>query len=135
MTYVNYLGERIGLVDHGTPKKAKKDEADEFHKGWRVEGIPPCALQEAEKQHPRRIAQAIAWNERVAKERGIGKALPVPGPWDPAVWLNAAKLTPVRRKPYSIPQAAQECKALTERADWLRVEVVEIKKEKQKGTT
>lgn len=110
MTYVNYLGQEIGLIDHGKPKKAKAEDSEGSHNGWRVRGIPPGALEEARRDAKR--------NERV---------------FDEEHWLMNAKRVPVRSKPYGIPAAAQECKALAEKAGWLRVEVVELKKEARKA--
>lgn len=131
MTYVNYLGDEIGLIDHGRAPKPKKEESS-YHNGWRVQGIPPGALEEAERRHPQLIADAKSWNERVASGNANGKAVPVPGPWDADKWLNDAKRKPVRSKPYGVEAAAHECKALAERSGWLRVEVVELKKEVRK---
>lgn len=129
MTFVNHLGEEISLINHGTPARPKKDPSPtEFHKGWRVDGIPPGALEEAELDHPRRAAEIAHWNERCVKDKSL-KPRPV-GPWDPEKWLRDAKRRPVRGKPYEIESAARECAALAERAGWLRVEVVELKKEK-----
>lgn len=132
MTFVNYLGEEIGLIDHGKRKKAKPEEKS-FHKGWRVVGIPPGALEEAERLHPQRIADAISWNERIASNQISGKSKPVPGPWNPDRWLNEAKKSPVRTKPYELEDAAKTCKRLAEAAGWLRVELVEVKKEVRKS--
>jgi hypothetical protein len=131
LTFVNFRGERVSTAATQKPYRPKKAEATEFHKGWLVQGIPPGALEQAEHDHPRLIADAIAWNERIQKEKGLGKARQVPGPWDADVWLNAAKRVPVRRKPYEVPDAAQQCKVLAEKAGWLRVEVIEIKKTKE----
>lgn len=128
MTYVNYRGEEIGLIDHGRAPKAKKDEQS-FHKGFRVQGIPPGALEAAEKAHPQLIADAVSWNERIASGKTGGKAKPVPGPWNPDRWLNEAPRRPVRSKPYEVPEAAEECRRMAQAAGWLRVEIVEMKKE------
>jgi hypothetical protein len=114
MTYVNYLGEEIGLIDHGRPKKAKKDEQS-HHNGWRVQGIPPGALEEARKSAAAEAAYVRSQGKQ-SKE------------WDEQHWLMNAKRKPVRSKPYEVPQAAQECKALAEKSGWLRVEIVELKK-------
>jgi hypothetical protein len=117
MTYVNYRGEEIELIDHGTPKKPKKDDSDGYHNGWRVQGIPPGALEDARKQHQIEARHA-AESGREPKE------------WDQERWLMNAKRKPVRSKPYEVHSAALECKALAEKAGWLRVEIVELKKEK-----
>lgn len=99
-------------------KRAKKDE-ESFHGGWRVTGIPPGAMEEAQEGN-RRLAS-------MARNSG-GKPIP---DFDQEKWLAKAKRKAVRAKPYSLPQAAAECMALAVKAGWLRVEVVEIKKEIQ----
>ena len=116
MSYVNYLGNEIGLIDHGRAPKAKKEERS-YHNGWRVQGIPPGALEEAREANQRLREMA---------QRAGGKEIPH---FDEQHYLMNAKRKPVRAKPFEIPQAAQECKALAERAGWLRVEIVELKKE------
>jgi len=116
MSYVNYLGEVIGLIDHGKPKKAKAEEKS-YHNGWRVQGIPPGQLQEAREARERLVRMAEKSGGREIKR------------WDEAHYLMNAKRKPVRSKPFEIPQAAQECKALAEKSGWLRVEIVELKKE------
>lgn len=91
------------------PKARPEPGSDgKFHKGWLVEGIPPGALEAAK-------AAAL----KLGNEPWVGDE----------VWLNAAKPKKVRSKPYSIPQAAQECAALAERAGWLRVRVRELSSE------
>lgn len=135
LKYINADGFLLGTATDldatkHARKKVKAEGANEWHKGFRVQGIKPGALEDAEKEHPRLIADAVSWNERVASGKITGKAKPVPGPWDPAKWLNEAKRWPVRSKGYEVPEAAQECKALAEKSGWLRVEVVELKKAK-----
>lgn len=115
MTYVNYLGQEIGLIDHGRPKKAKKDEQS-YHNGWRVQGIPPGKLEEARASHQRLVDMARSAGGKEIK------------PWNEEHYLMNAKSVPVRRKPFEIPAAAADCKALAERMGWLRVEIVELKK-------
>lgn len=116
MTYVNFLGEEIALIDHGTNKKVKKAQRDSYHNGWRVQGIPPEAVESA-REGNRRL-------QEMANKAG-GKPIPS---FDLERWLMTAKGKPVRSRPFEVPQAAQECKELAERMGWLRVEVVELKK-------
>jgi hypothetical protein len=116
MTYVNYRGEEIGLIDHGRAPKAKRDEKS-YHNGWSVQGIPPGSLEDARAAHKRLTD--------MARNSG-GKEIKA---WDEEHYLMNAKRQPVRRKPFEIPGAATECKALAERMGWLRVEIVELKKE------
>jgi hypothetical protein len=115
MTYVNFRGEEIGLIDHGRAPKPKKDE-ESYHNGWRVQGIPPGELEAARESREKLDADA----RRAGRE---------PQPWDEGAWLMNARRKPVRSKPYSIEAAARDCKALAERSGWLRVEIVELKKE------
>lgn len=107
MSYVNFRGEAVALdpTKHAKPK-ATKPEKGEYHNGWRVQGVPPGALEQArleQRNNPR---------------------------WDEQNWLMNCRRVAVRSKPYEIPQAAQEAKALAEKSGWLRVEVVELKKER-----
>jgi hypothetical protein len=117
--YANFRGEAVSLDPelHAKPK-VKRERGEGYHNGWRVQGIPPGALQEARDEN----ARLAALNEKAG-----GKPLP---PFNDENWLMNAKRKPVRGKPFAIPQAAQECKALAAKAGWLRVEVVELKKEK-----
>lgn len=118
MTYVNYLGEEIGLIDHGRAPKAKKEE-ESRHDGWRVQGISPEQLIAAREAYQRVVDMA---------RRAGGKEIK---PWDEDHYLMVTKRKPVR-KPFEIYSAALECKALAEKLGWLRVEVVELKREVRK---
>jgi len=133
LRFVNIHGERVSTEPLKQAKRAARAQPESYHNGWRVVGIPPGALEEAERQHPITVAEIRSWNERVANEKGLGKAKPVPGPWDAERWLSDAKKRPVRSKPYEIPEAAKLCAEMASKAGWLRVEVVELKKEKEKA--
>jgi hypothetical protein len=106
MNFVNYAGQPVSIDStlHARPKVQREERS--FHSGWRVVGIKPGEREEA---------MALAKRNKVA--------------WDEDRWLMSAKRAAVRSKPYEVPQAAQECKALAERAGWLRCEILEIKKE------
>lgn len=104
MTYVNYRGEEISLIDHGRPPRAKKEERS-FHNGWRVQGIPPGAMEDAREA-----------NRRVAAMSNAAGGKPLPA-FDPERWLMTAKSKPVRARPFEIRSAADECKALAESWD------------------
>jgi hypothetical protein len=97
---------------------------DSFHKGFRVEGHPPGALEEAKKVCDARYAYFT--REREAG-RNPGKT---PKQWDESYWRNNQKKRPVRAKPYEVPEAAQVCADLAKKAGWLDVAVVELKREK-----
>lgn len=109
MNFVNINGDPWRpQAPRPTQPTPKSETPDRWHKGWLVEGIPPGALDAAK-------AAALKAGD---------------GPWvGDEAWLNAAKPKKVRTKPYSIPQAAQECAALAERAGWLRVRVRELSSE------
>lgn len=100
--YVNYLGQEIGLIDHGTKPRPKR-EAEPFHKGWQVVGVSPIALADARDE-----------NQKNAE-------------WDEAAWIRAANLEPVAR-PYQLRSSAAECAELARKAGWLRVDIVEKKR-------
>lgn len=108
-----------GMVNiHGQPRmpskaaidptpKQKREPPAEYHKGWRVVGIPPGELEAARAAHIRaRLDKAF----------------------DQDAWAQRFKKKPVRSKAYSLPQAAAECKALAERCGWLHVDVVALTK-------
>lgn len=120
MNYVNYLGETVSIerLAAAAPKKKPRSQSDSYHNGWRVQGIPPGQLEEARDAHQRLVKMAEASGGKEIKR------------WDEANYLMNAKRKAVRGKPFEVPGAAQECKALAEKMGWLRVEVVELKKEK-----
>lgn len=53
------------------------------------------------------------------------KAIP---PWCADAYMNKTKPLRVRSKPYELASAADVCKALAEKAGWLRVTVEEVMK-------
>lgn len=116
--FVNIHGHRVVTepTDPAAPKRKAKPEAESFHKGFKVQGIPPGALEDARAEHAR-LALLARESGKAAKD------------WDEGNWLMNAKRKPVRSKPYEIESSARQCAELAERAGWLRVEVVEIKKE------
>jgi hypothetical protein len=114
LTFVNINGDPVSMNLGAVPKKPRAEKGS-YHNGWRVVGIPPGSLEEARRDHEA--------TNRLAKS---------PKPWDEGNWLMNCKKKPVRAKPYEIPEAASQCKAMAEKAGWLRVEVVEVKKEANK---
>lgn len=109
--------------------KPKKEAPAAFHRGYLVEGFPPGYPEQCQS-----IAEAAvaAWDAlpdaekaRRIKEDGARR----PKPWDGQRWLVEAKRKKVRSKPYELLSAAEECKAIAERAGWTHVRVAEVKKE------
>ncbi len=110
--FVNIHGQRVDTsVRVPLPKKVS-DTPAEYHKGYVVEGLPPGSLEEAKVEHERARAVAI----REAAKR-------IPEEWNELTWLQRAKAKRVRTKPYELLDAAEQCKALAEKAGWSRVSV------------
>lgn len=101
-------------------KKVKREAPEEFHKGWLVEGVPPGAIEEAQAMHLKNTAAL-----RVA-----GQAV---RDFDRENWLMNARAKRLRAKPYEIKDGATACKELAEKAGWLRVRLVEVKKVAEKA--
>ena len=122
LEFVNVFGEAIaqhviakGLAGVRAPAP-KREAPDRFHKGWKVTGVRLETLNDARAKAEKEAKEARDLGRR-AKE------------WNEAQWLANAKGKPIRSKPYEVPQAAEECKALAEKSGlWLRVQVIEIKK-------
>lgn len=94
---------------------AKADKVSE-HKGWRVTGIPPEALPKAKEEHARL--------QTMARKAG-GKPIE---DFDELAWLRKAKRSAVHSRPYSLQDAAQQCKELAIKAGWIELQIQEIKK-------
>lgn len=120
LEFENYLGERlpdqVALKAYSKQKKAEKKPDESYHKGWRVKGIPPGELEEAEAEHKRLESISTKSSKKEFK------------PFDPVLWLQKRRLKAVRSKPYEIHSAALECASMAEKSGWLRVRVDEIKK-------
>lgn len=125
LQFQNHLGESISAAQitaardraYQDRKPTKKKAApDEYHKGWRVVGIPPGAMEMARDANSRLREMA---------EKAGGKPIK---PFDPAEWLRKAKHKPVRSKPYELQESANVCAELARKAGWLFVLVVELKR-------
>lgn len=103
--FVNIDGQPVDTLT-GRVKLARVSKAKtEFHKGWRVVGVPPAAQTEA-------IALA---------------KLKFKLDFNLDLWSANARARSVRAKPYEIPEAAATCAELARAAGWKAVKVVEIK--------
>jgi hypothetical protein len=112
------------------PKAAPRPKTDpqaKWHKGWRVMGHPPGAMENARDIRERELARWSCMTEKAAKEaRDRGER--EPKPWDESHWRKSAALKAVRSKPYYVPEASEECAELARKAGWLDVVVIEQKK-------
>ncbi len=133
LQFVNIAGEAISqsqiiaaraAAHQEAARKKKVIEIKSFHKGWKVTGIPPGALEEA-RAEALRLGRIEEQNGRAAKE------------FNEAHWLSNHKGKAVRSKPYEIESGAAECAALATRGGWLRVRVEEVKRvvEKNPGSS
>ena len=103
-------------------KRPTSDAPHEFHKGFRVEGHPPGALEEAEKVRKLDIEVFL----RAQREgREFGKK---PRDWNENLWRTTHKKRPVRAEPYEVPEAAKVCADMATKAGWTDVVVMEIKR-------
>lgn len=93
------------------PKATK--EKKPTHKGFRVVGYPPCALDEARSAHERLV--------RMAEESGGAQIKP----FDENVWRTKTRKKPVA-KPFAIRSSATQCADMSRKAGWTEVEVVEL---------
>jgi hypothetical protein len=109
--FVNVNGDLFSPELSKPVKRDRREQPDSFHRGYQVLGIPPGALEEARRKHLE--AQVAAKN---------------PKEWNEQHWLMNARKKPVH-KPYELRAAAEQCREMAEKAGWLLVEVVELKKD------
>ncbi len=108
LTYVNYLGAELPPpASSMPPRMPSKSSPAEFHKGWRVVGLPPGSQQEAERMCSMTQKQ-----------------------FDHDHWLRTARKSSVRAKPYEVEDAARVCADLAAKAGWQGVEVRKVAKGK-----
>ncbi len=120
LKFVNYLGDDLPPPASSVPSvRTRRDPPPSYHKGFRVVGIPPGRVEEAEVEHN------VAQNELVAKGSPFK-------PFDREHWIMNASKKSVRAKPYEVRSAAEVCADLAKKAGWLGVEVREMKKEEKK---
>lgn len=94
-------------------ERESKETLPSYHKGWKVVGHPPGAIEAAEK-----AARRMADDKRR------------PFAFDPERWALRARKRCVRARPYGVESAATQCAELARRAGWTHVEVVEVVKGK-----
>ncbi len=109
LSFVNINGERVSINpayrESGKKAGGKKTET---HKGWKVVGVPPEAMEQAKKLH-----------------KTNGKGL-----FDAEGWLKRADQKAIG-KPRATPDGAAELAELSRKYGWLRVEIIELKKLQQ----
>jgi hypothetical protein len=123
VAFVNIFGDKVDTTKRVKLAKRESTAPDKFHKGWRVVGVSPEAIEAARRDRDQAINAAIKRNAGCdAGISRIGRTM-VPSPFDEAKWIEAAPLKPARTKPFEIPEAAQQCFDLAKKAGWLRLEI------------
>lgn len=121
--YVNCFGKPIGreVINTSLAAESKRKPSNssappqEYHKGWKVVGVPPGAVEEAEAEHNKvQLSKPEKYREEFRREH----------------WLANRQGKPVRPAPYFIKSAAEVCADLARKAGWLNVQVVEVAKRK-----
>lgn len=114
LTFVNYKGDPLPPPAGVAQKRQIHRSIDmEYHKGWRVVGHPPGAMEEAQRSH----------DARQAEKRE-------PKPFDRQRWEQITGKKSVRTAPYQLHDAAKVCADLATKAGWLSVEIREVKRSK-----
>jgi hypothetical protein len=116
-----------------SPPRPKKPAADKFHRGWRVSGHPPGALEAAQESRELSITLWASLSDESRKKARDGGQRE-PKPWDADVWRRTTTKKAVRSRPYEIHDAATQCAAMAASAGWLDVEVAAIAKGQDDGT-
>lgn len=126
------VGEQVmdaATLLKNAPKRKKRESnaPEQWHKGFAVEGHPPGALEAARDAAIDAVAR---WDALDSQERTkqIAAGARKPKEWNEADWRQNSRKTRVRSKPYEIPEAADQCKELAERAGWTDVRVAPIER-------
>lgn len=115
LQFVNYLGNPVSTLANPSSRKPESSAPSEFHKGHRVMGLPPNAIESARIEH-----------EKLQANKPPGEYKP----FDPAFWVMNTRKKPVRSALYAVREAAEQCADLATKAGWTHVEIVTIEKRK-----
>lgn len=130
MQFINIHGSPLNIdrMKATAPKRqvSAPDQDAEYHKGFRVMGHPPGALESARDDA---IKATNRWASMGAdtRKQALGDGEREPKPWDEAIWRSEAKLKAVRSKPYELEAGANACATLAAKAGWIDVRVVAVK--------
>lgn len=105
------------------PKPVQEQKG--YHKGFRVVGHAPGAVEEAQRANQ----AAIAEYRNASPARRSESGLKEPKPWSEDSWRRNTKKTALRSKPYEIYEAAELCADMARHDGWEDVEIIEVKKE------
>ncbi len=135
IVYVNTEGATLNIegmlaVAEMTRRPKPKNEGPaEYHKGWRVQGHPPGAMEAAQTEAEKLCRE---WGELTEHEKAqaIREGARAPVAWNESLWRRETRKKPVRSKPYEVSEAARLCADMATKAGWIDVEVAELKKSK-----
>jgi uncharacterized protein with LGFP repeats len=119
VSFVNVHGQTVDVeaLKKAAKAKSRPRSDDAFHKGWLATGFPPQQLEDARKEHLKKVAAAAE----------TGRTLL---PWDEGRYMRDAKPTKIRSKPYGTAAAASDACDLAARTGWLNCAWSEITKGK-----
>ena len=131
IVFVNIFGERVYVNTTKRVKRPKRESRtpEKFHKGWRVVGVSPQAIADAERKRKQDIQKAIAHNDDIdAGKTHFAIKRQVPLPFNREAWVEIAPLRPARSTPFEIEACAHQCAELARAAGWQRVEIRRLAK-------
>jgi hypothetical protein len=112
-------------AEKAKPKVAREREAQ--HMGFVVEGYPPGMVDEAERLARENLSRWLSHDDEQRRKLAVqGKR--EPKPWDIDDFMRKNKRKRVL-KPYSMPEAAEQCKALAAKQGWTHLVVTELIRE------
>jgi len=129
LAFINVNGDVVDTTKRVKLAKRESATADKFHKGWRVIGVSPEAVQAAKAEREKAIRNAIKRNADVKSGVGLFRStIDVPEEFDPVAWVASAPLKPARTKPFEVESAATQCYEMAKKAGWHRVEIRRLAK-------
>jgi hypothetical protein len=102
-------------------------QKESYHRGFRVEGHRPGAMEAARDARATELARWAGMSEDSKKKaRKAGER--EPKEWDEEAWRRKTKPSAVRSKAYEVAEAADVCAQMARTLGWLDVRVVEMKR-------
>lgn len=126
--FVSVRGGPVSVKPQLQKRRPTSGRPEEWHRGFVVEGLAPGSLQKARTAICDARAEWLGLDDTERAKR-LRSGEREPKQWDEAKWRNSAKRTRIA-KPFGVPEAADQCKALAERSGWIEVRIVELAKRK-----
>lgn len=114
--------EQFAAMTQKPKKRTSKAGPDSYHRGYRVVGHTPGAVERAKELNEWEHTRFMEATPKQRAEMGLTQ----PKPWDEAWWrINAPKKT---IKAFDLQAAALEASEIAKKAGWTEVDVIELKK-------